>query len=110
MDELSLKCLLYADDQIIVAASAYGLQEMVNKMNDSVKKRDMKTLIPSRPRTSTRGTLVQRTHYNDYYHHNDLNGNSRCHHHNNLDGFVVTAPMLSCAQRTELVVLFDLSH
>ncbi|GBP73711.1 hypothetical protein EVAR_51624_1 [Eumeta japonica] len=28
MDELSVKCLLYADDQVILALSAYGLQEM----------------------------------------------------------------------------------
>ncbi|GBP03759.1 hypothetical protein EVAR_2483_1 [Eumeta japonica] len=41
MDELSVKCLLYADNQLILAPSACGLQEMV-KMNDSVKKRGMK--------------------------------------------------------------------
>ncbi|GBP59055.1 LINE-1 reverse transcriptase homolog [Eumeta japonica] len=42
MDELSVKCLLYADDQVILAPSACGLQEMVNRMNDCVKKRSMK--------------------------------------------------------------------
>ncbi|GBP53008.1 hypothetical protein EVAR_80969_1 [Eumeta japonica] len=39
MDKLSVKCLLYADDQVILAPSACRLQEMPNKMNDSVKKR-----------------------------------------------------------------------
>ncbi|GBP48295.1 hypothetical protein EVAR_34788_1 [Eumeta japonica] len=39
MDELSVNCLLYADDQVILAPSACGLQEMVHKMNDSFKKR-----------------------------------------------------------------------
>ncbi|GBP75778.1 hypothetical protein EVAR_60091_1 [Eumeta japonica] len=42
MEELSVKCLLYADDQIILAPLACGLQEMENQMNDSVKKRGMK--------------------------------------------------------------------
>ncbi|GBP30676.1 hypothetical protein EVAR_75897_1 [Eumeta japonica] len=42
MDELSFKCLLYTDDQVILAPSACGLQEMVNKVNDSVKKSGMK--------------------------------------------------------------------
>ncbi|GBP11772.1 Negative elongation factor D [Eumeta japonica] len=42
MDELSVKCLLYAEDQVILASWACGLQEMVNKMNDFVKKRSMK--------------------------------------------------------------------
>ncbi|GBP69658.1 hypothetical protein EVAR_49910_1 [Eumeta japonica] len=42
MDELSVNCLLYTDDQVILAPSACELQEMVNKMNDSVKKRGMK--------------------------------------------------------------------
>ncbi|GBP63563.1 hypothetical protein EVAR_61303_1 [Eumeta japonica] len=58
MDELSVKCLLYADDQEILAPSACGLQEMVNKVNDSVKKRDMKVYIGefgrARRRCSTR--------------------------------------------------------
>ncbi|GBP41816.1 hypothetical protein EVAR_26938_1 [Eumeta japonica] len=45
MDELSVKCLLYVDDQVILAPSACGLQEMVNKMNDSVKKRHMKVNV-----------------------------------------------------------------
>ncbi|GBP66365.1 Mariner Mos1 transposase [Eumeta japonica] len=45
MDELSVKCLLYAYDQVIHEPSAFGLQEMVNKMNDSVKKRGMKVNV-----------------------------------------------------------------
>ncbi|GBP49581.1 Retrovirus-related Pol polyprotein from type-2 retrotransposable element R2DM; Endonuclease [Eumeta japonica] len=36
IDELSVKCLLYANNQVILAPSACGLQEMLNKMNDSV--------------------------------------------------------------------------
>ncbi|GBP73852.1 hypothetical protein EVAR_52412_1 [Eumeta japonica] len=45
MDKLSVKCLLNADGQVILAPSACGLQEMVNKMNDSVKKRGMKVNV-----------------------------------------------------------------
>ncbi|GBP15722.1 Retrovirus-related Pol polyprotein from type-1 retrotransposable element R2 [Eumeta japonica] len=45
MDELPVKCLLYADDQVILAQSTCGLQEMVNKMNNSVKKRGMNTNV-----------------------------------------------------------------
>ncbi|GBP51004.1 hypothetical protein EVAR_37161_1 [Eumeta japonica] len=45
MDELSVKCVMYADNQVILALSAYGLQEMVNKLNDSVKKRDLKVNV-----------------------------------------------------------------
>ncbi|GBP42564.1 hypothetical protein EVAR_82014_1 [Eumeta japonica] len=45
MDEMFVKCLLYADDQVIPVSSACGLQEMVNKMNDSVKKRGMKVNV-----------------------------------------------------------------
>ncbi|GBP00639.1 hypothetical protein EVAR_76911_1 [Eumeta japonica] len=45
MDELSVKCVLYSDGQIIFAPSACGLQEMVNKMNDSVKKMGMKVNV-----------------------------------------------------------------
>ncbi|GBP29894.1 hypothetical protein EVAR_18374_1 [Eumeta japonica] len=41
-DELSVNCLLYAGDQVILTPSACGFQEMVNRMNDSVKKRGMK--------------------------------------------------------------------
>ncbi|GBP36258.1 hypothetical protein EVAR_85506_1 [Eumeta japonica] len=44
-DELSVKCLLYANDQVFLAPSACWLQEMLNKMNDSVKKRGMKVNI-----------------------------------------------------------------
>ncbi|GBP95044.1 hypothetical protein EVAR_64276_1 [Eumeta japonica] len=45
MDMLSVKCLLYADVQVILAPSTRGLQEMVNNMNDSVKKRGMKVNV-----------------------------------------------------------------
>ncbi|GBP66749.1 hypothetical protein EVAR_28616_1 [Eumeta japonica] len=40
--ELCVKCLLYAYEQVILAPSACSLQEMVNEMNDSVKKKSMK--------------------------------------------------------------------
>ncbi|GBP49869.1 Protein YIF1B-B [Eumeta japonica] len=42
MDELSVKCLLDADDRVILAPSACRLQKIVNKMNDFVQKRSMK--------------------------------------------------------------------
>ncbi|GBP61971.1 hypothetical protein EVAR_40979_1 [Eumeta japonica] len=45
IDEMSIKCLLYADDQVNLAPLACGLQEMVNKINDSVKKRGMKVNV-----------------------------------------------------------------
>ncbi|GBP92565.1 hypothetical protein EVAR_56662_1 [Eumeta japonica] len=45
MEELPVKCLLNADDQVILAPSVCWLQEMVNKMNDSVKKRGMKVSV-----------------------------------------------------------------
>ncbi|GBP56073.1 hypothetical protein EVAR_43836_1 [Eumeta japonica] len=45
MDELFVKCLLYADNQVILALLACGLQEMTNKMNDSVKKKSMKVNV-----------------------------------------------------------------
>ncbi|GBP49569.1 hypothetical protein EVAR_45634_1 [Eumeta japonica] len=38
IDKLFVKSLLYADDRVILAPSAGELQEMVTKMNDSVKK------------------------------------------------------------------------
>ncbi|GBP77011.1 hypothetical protein EVAR_49572_1 [Eumeta japonica] len=37
MDELSVKCILYADNQVILGHSACELQKIVNKMNDSIK-------------------------------------------------------------------------
>ncbi|GBP57038.1 Putative fatty acyl-CoA reductase CG5065 [Eumeta japonica] len=44
--ELFVKCLLYADDQVIILAlSAYWLQKMVNKMNNSIKKRGVKVNV-----------------------------------------------------------------
>ncbi|GBP77107.1 hypothetical protein EVAR_61109_1 [Eumeta japonica] len=45
MDELSVKCLLHANDQVILVPSACGLQEMVNKMNDFVKKKSVKVYV-----------------------------------------------------------------
>ncbi|GBP82399.1 hypothetical protein EVAR_49709_1 [Eumeta japonica] len=45
MDELSVKCLLYPDDQVILAPWACGLHEMENKMNDSVKKKGIKVIF-----------------------------------------------------------------
>ncbi|GBP57397.1 hypothetical protein EVAR_51244_1 [Eumeta japonica] len=45
MDELSVKCLLYADDQVILAPSTCRLQMMVNKTHDSVKKRGMEVNV-----------------------------------------------------------------
>ncbi|GBP00555.1 Leucine-zipper-like transcriptional regulator 1 [Eumeta japonica] len=42
MNELSVKYLLYANDQVILSPSACGLLEIINKMNDSVKERGMK--------------------------------------------------------------------
>ncbi|GBP55157.1 hypothetical protein EVAR_90179_1 [Eumeta japonica] len=41
MDELSVKCLLHADDQVILTPSVCELQEMVTKMNDFIKKSGM---------------------------------------------------------------------
>ncbi|GBP92796.1 hypothetical protein EVAR_67508_1 [Eumeta japonica] len=45
MDELFVKCFMYADNKVIVAPSACGLQEMLNKMNGSVKKSGMKVHV-----------------------------------------------------------------
>ncbi|GBP14649.1 hypothetical protein EVAR_93518_1 [Eumeta japonica] len=45
MDVLSVKCLVYAKDQVILVMSAGGLQEMVTKMNDSVKNRGTKVNV-----------------------------------------------------------------
>ncbi|GBP68805.1 Retrovirus-related Pol polyprotein from type-2 retrotransposable element R2DM; Endonuclease [Eumeta japonica] len=47
MDELSVKYLVYTDDQVMLAVSACGLQEMVNKINDSVKKKGVKVNVGS---------------------------------------------------------------
>ncbi|GBP39908.1 hypothetical protein EVAR_83044_1 [Eumeta japonica] len=44
MGKLSVK-YLYADDQVILALSAYELQEMVTKVNVSVKKRDRRVNV-----------------------------------------------------------------
>ncbi|GBP54028.1 hypothetical protein EVAR_85330_1 [Eumeta japonica] len=45
MDKLSVKYLLYTDDQVILEPSACELLEIVNKMIDSVKKRGMKVNV-----------------------------------------------------------------
>ncbi|CAG4947225.1 unnamed protein product [Parnassius apollo] len=42
MGELTVKCLLYADDQVIFASSAAELQMMVTLMNWALKERGMK--------------------------------------------------------------------
>ncbi|GBP84081.1 hypothetical protein EVAR_68783_1 [Eumeta japonica] len=39
MDELSVKCLLYADDQVILVVSACDLQAIVTKINVFVNRR-----------------------------------------------------------------------
>ncbi|GBP60972.1 hypothetical protein EVAR_51535_1 [Eumeta japonica] len=38
MGELSVRCVLYADDQVILALSTCELQEKITKMKNSVKK------------------------------------------------------------------------
>ncbi|GBP52721.1 hypothetical protein EVAR_43922_1 [Eumeta japonica] len=43
IDELSLKCLLYAEDQVILAASASELQKMVTKMNVLLRRETLNT-------------------------------------------------------------------
>ncbi|GBP42407.1 hypothetical protein EVAR_30040_1 [Eumeta japonica] len=43
-EELSVECLLHAEDQVIRAPSKCELQDMVNEMNDSVKKRSWKII------------------------------------------------------------------
>ncbi|GBP04158.1 hypothetical protein EVAR_74874_1 [Eumeta japonica] len=45
MDELSVKWLLYADEQVILVPSACALQDMVNKMNDYVTKMGTKVNV-----------------------------------------------------------------
>ncbi|GBP81678.1 Zinc finger protein 678 [Eumeta japonica] len=44
-DELSAECLLYADDRAFLTPSTCGLWGIVNKMNDSVKKRGIKVNV-----------------------------------------------------------------
>ncbi|GBP86364.1 hypothetical protein EVAR_62726_1 [Eumeta japonica] len=45
MNELSIKCFLFADDQVVLVPSACEQQEVVNKMNDSVKKKGIKVNV-----------------------------------------------------------------
>ncbi|KAI5644400.1 reverse transcriptase (RNA-dependent DNA polymerase) domain-containing protein [Phthorimaea operculella] len=45
MNDLLVKCLLYADDQVILASSAEELQEIVNIMNEALKEKGMKVNV-----------------------------------------------------------------
>ncbi|GBP77772.1 hypothetical protein EVAR_98466_1 [Eumeta japonica] len=45
MNKLSMKCLPYVNDQVILAPSVCELQEMVIKVNDFVKKRHTKVNV-----------------------------------------------------------------
>lgn len=45
MNGLLVKCLLYADDQVLLASSADDLQEMVTCMNESFMKKGMKVNV-----------------------------------------------------------------
>lgn len=45
MNELLVICLLYADDQVILAASAEQLQEMVTVMHESFERKGMKVNV-----------------------------------------------------------------
>ncbi|KAI5632627.1 reverse transcriptase (RNA-dependent DNA polymerase) domain-containing protein [Phthorimaea operculella] len=44
-NDLLVKCLLYADDQVILASSAEELQEMVNIMNEALKEKGVKVNV-----------------------------------------------------------------
>ncbi|GBP81914.1 hypothetical protein EVAR_65091_1 [Eumeta japonica] len=48
MDDLSVKCFLYADDLVILTSLACELQETITKMNDSVKKRGRKVNVSAK--------------------------------------------------------------
>ncbi|CAK1595670.1 unnamed protein product [Parnassius mnemosyne] len=63
MAELTVKCLLYADDQVILASSVAELQMMVTLMNRTLKEKGMKvnakpccSYISSRYSCSTNGS------------------------------------------------------
>ncbi|GBP42552.1 hypothetical protein EVAR_82002_1 [Eumeta japonica] len=56
IDQLSVKCLLYSDDHVIFVSLA--CQEMVTKINDSVKKRGMKVNM-SETKTSEINTFTK---------------------------------------------------
>ncbi|GBP00100.1 hypothetical protein EVAR_74396_1 [Eumeta japonica] len=79
MNELSIKCLLYADDQVILALSAGELQKIVNKMNDSVKKRDTKVnVIKTKRKHENRISTVEvRSLCNTRMYRVSLNGRCR---------------------------------
>ncbi|GBP12787.1 hypothetical protein EVAR_101178_1 [Eumeta japonica] len=42
---VSVKCVLYTDDQAIIALSACELQMMASKVNDSIKKNGLKVNV-----------------------------------------------------------------
>ncbi|GBP28598.1 hypothetical protein EVAR_85797_1 [Eumeta japonica] len=64
LDKLSVKYILYADEQVILVPSACGLQEIVTEMNDSVKKRvnvsKIKVMVFGRGDSMIKATPVQR--------------------------------------------------
>jgi hypothetical protein len=45
MNELRVKCLLYADDQVILSSSAEELQAMVTVMNNALMEKGMKVNV-----------------------------------------------------------------
>ena len=45
MNGTQIKCLLYADDQVILASSALELQEMMSVMNDDFVRKGMKVNV-----------------------------------------------------------------
>ncbi|GBP36650.1 hypothetical protein EVAR_35234_1 [Eumeta japonica] len=49
MVELSVKCLLYAGDQVILTPSLCELRAPVTEINDSVKKRDVSPRLAAGP-------------------------------------------------------------
>ncbi|GBP56211.1 hypothetical protein EVAR_41398_1 [Eumeta japonica] len=63
MDELSVKCLLQADDQVSFAPSSCELEAMQTKMDDSVEKRSMKVNIS---KTKVREVNEEYVHTNQY--------------------------------------------
>ncbi|GBP88948.1 hypothetical protein EVAR_52287_1 [Eumeta japonica] len=63
MEKLLVKCLLFADDQVILMPLVYGPQEMVNKMNDSVKKTVFATLKAHAPHRNEIRVGIRRPDY-----------------------------------------------
>ncbi|GBP34113.1 hypothetical protein EVAR_28247_1 [Eumeta japonica] len=56
IEELPVKCLLYANNQVILAPSSCELQEMLTKMNYYVQKRGVKVNV-SKTKIEGRHTL-----------------------------------------------------